>query len=242
MEIKLINKRTQQELLEEWGNISRVCYDTPEDRNMNVARHCYKNNHMSGSRAIYFVFNIKNVSRATVDQLVRHEQGVVKNVKSQRFCSEANFDFYTSPLIEGNDTINEIYKKHMKYTQLVYSTIQKELLRVGETEESANENARGVLPMNIYSEVTIAFTIEALTNIMHKRLCLRSQEEIRQLALAIKREMKIHYPIVAENLVSQCQYLLYCPENNTKCPCFTIGKKDLKKLISKNISDKQNSK
>ena len=52
------------------------------------------------------------------------------------------------------------------------------------------ENANFVLPRATNLTLTIGFTPEALIHFMHKRLCVRAQDEIRAVAIAMKKAVE----------------------------------------------------
>ena len=48
---------------------------------------------------------------------------------------------------------------------------------------------------------------------MHKRLCVRAQDEVRSVAIAMKKAVAEILPEYAEQLIPHCQHLLWCPES-----------------------------
>ena len=77
----------------------------------------------------------------------------------------------------------------------------------------ATEDANFVLPRATTTSLCIGFTVEALLQFCHKRLCVRAQEGIREVAKEMKKAVEKYCPSLAEELVPQCDFLLYCPEN-----------------------------
>ena len=67
---------------------------------------------------------------------------------------------------------------------------------------------------------------------MHKRLCSRAEDIIRQLAVEMKKEVIKILPNLESRLVPECQYLLWCPEGKKTCGAYPT-KKELKELLSK---------
>ena len=91
----------------------------------------------------------------------------------------------------------ELYSKLMKYIQNNYNY----MIKKGETIE----NARGILPLNIYSPITMACTYRSLLGMIKQRLCIAAQEEWREVAQQIRNEMiKIH-PVFGEPLDCMCE-------------------------------------
>ena len=101
--VTLINKEDfeRKNLFTRIGEFACLCYDTPLSKAEAVGKHCVKSGHLSGSRHVYYAFHLDSI-RSVNDQLVRHQDGVVKNMQSQRYVNKSNFDYYTSSDIEAN--------------------------------------------------------------------------------------------------------------------------------------------
>lgn len=241
LNVTLINKQDfeNNNFFRKWGEFSAICYNSPLDKAINIGKACLKSGHFSGSRHIYFAFHI-DLPRSSADQIVRHEQGVVKNVQSQRYVSKDKFDYYTSSGIANNQEVKNVYESQMLETQKAYNEIIDILKDCGISGEKANEQARGVLPMDCESKMAIAFNIEALIHLCHKRLCSRTQEHTRKIVKMIANEMIQIIPELKEYLVPHCEYLLWCPEGNhgKDCPRRTskaiLSKEEVKEIISRN--------
>ncbi len=217
MNVKLINKDEIQNLYKNWGEFATVCYDTPKDKAEVVGKHCMKSGHYSGSRCEYFKFEIEGISRACSMQLNRHSQGVVINQQSQRYVSAENAEFVIPPMIEKNLDALNLYTNLIEESRNAYVGIQQILMESGRTSEQANEDARFALLEGVTTKGTYGFTLEALEHLMHKRLCTRSQWEIRQLAQAMRNEVLEVMPELADKLVPHCKYLMWCPEGRSCC-------------------------
>ena len=68
--------------------------------------------------------------------------------------------------------------------------------------------------MSTHSAFVFCLDIEALIHLMHKRLCVRTEDVFRQLAIMIKKEVLEVLPELSDVLVPQCQYLMWCPESH----------------------------
>jgi thymidylate synthase ThyX len=75
----------------------------------------------------------------------------------------------------------------------------------------------------------MGFTVEALIHFMHKRLCVRADAPIRQVAKLMKEAVLAVEPRYAEFLVPQCQADMYCPEKHG-CGAYP-SKEEVQKLI-----------
>lgn len=213
MKVTILNPCESKSLLTDWGEFASVCYDS----NTNFARvgkHCLESEHFSGSRWRYICFKIEDAPRFVIDQLVRHEQGVIKNVQSFRYVGKDNFSYDIPKEIKDNPALFLRYTNYMAKGEQLYSDIKSFIKDKGFPEEHATEQARYVLPMSTLSSVDIAFTVEALIHLCHKRLCTRAEEPIRNLTKLIRNSVITILPELKDYLVPQCEYLLWCPEKN----------------------------
>ena len=224
LNVTLLNPEdfANDDLFRRWGLFSCICYNTPLSKAIPVGKHCLKAGHFSGSRHIYFAFHI-DLPRSSADQIVRHEQGVVKNMQSQRYVNKSDFTYYTSEGILNNLTAKEAYDNEMQNIMKAYSDIVSILNEVGVKGEHANEQARGILPMDIESKLALALNIEGLIHLAHKRLCTRTQEHTRKIVKMIVKEVIKVVPELKEYLVPQCIAMFYCPENHKGCPMMESG-------------------
>lgn len=121
-------------------------------------------------------FKLENVSRALQQQLTRHRIGFSYSIQSLRCVDLPNFaeqKEYYNPY--QDDTLeNKEYHQRMLNIQRDY----RELLDKGVNVQ----DARGILPMNVFSTITFNCSIRALIGMVNKRLCLKTQEEFREVA------------------------------------------------------------
>lgn len=241
MKITILNPDTVRDLYKNHGLFASVCYGQADKANPEtVGRHCAASGHMSGSRAEYIKFYIQDVDRGTTEQCLRSEVGVsvssiyldnysyatemerwidinpsniVKNVRSFRYCDETNFAFHTPSLIKNSPAAYDIYNSAMIQLNDARSRIKEILLDEGEDSGKVNEAVNFLLPRATLSDFCIAFSPEALISFMNKRLCARAQEEIREVAKAMRAEVAKYNERFARELVPSCERLLYCPES-----------------------------
>lgn len=230
MKVELINKNEVKLLFTTWSQVASVCYDSTIKNPDAIGKHCMKSGHFSGSRGIYFIFKITDCPRYVIDQMVRHEAGVFKNVQSFRYVNKDSFGYEIPAEIKNNEELLNKYKKHMEDTVALYDEIQNYIIDSGKSNERANEQARYVLPMATYSAVCIGFTIEALIHYMNMRLCTRTEDAHRQLAIKMRDAVLEVMPELSEYLVPQCDRLLYCPEARGGCGKYP-SRDEVKELI-----------
>lgn len=218
MRVTLINKEEVKDFYKRWGLFSCKCYSTNPKYAVNVGKKCHKTRHYSGSRAFHFIFEIEDVPRSAIDQLARHEQGVIKNIQSQRYTDSSNLGWYMPEIIEKYPDLKAEWNAGFNRDRKDYEYFIEELAKKeGWSGEKAREVARGRIGIDIYSSGTVGFTIEALEHFMHKRLCFRAQEAIRKLAQLIREAVLEALPELKPYLVAECFALGYCNENDMQC-------------------------
>lgn len=232
IKVELLNGDAVVDFIKNHGSVACICYDTDEKYAEKVGLSCMREGHMSGSRGDFFKFEIE-APRFCIDQIVRHEQGVFKNVQSQRYVDmDDNFSIYVPPQIYKNNY--DMKLKYANYEEMCkeqYKILREMFNDMGITGEQANDLMRTMLPIGVKSKVRIGFTLEALIHFMHKRLCVRADLPIRKVAQLMREEVLKIQPLYEELLVPQCQDLLYCPEKHS-CGAF-CSKKELIEKIQK---------
>ena len=211
--VRLVNGEEVKNFVKRHGEFSKVCYDTPKEKAEKVGEHCLESGHLSGSRHLYMVFEIKNVPRSAVDQLVRHTQGFVTNVQSLRYCNkDGKVSLYAAPEIEKDIYLTQSLHNYEAQAQAYYDYFQSNLKNNGYTNEQANEIARTVLPIGIATECNIAVNIECLIHLANVRLCTRAELPIRTIVKEMVRQVVAIEPRYKPYLVPNCKKLGYCPE------------------------------
>ena len=216
--VKLVNGEEVKSFIKKHGEFAAICYNTPKDKAEKIGEHCLKSGHFSGSRHLHFVFELENVPRSAVDQLVRHNIGFVTNVQSLRYCNkDGKVSIYAAPELVDNCYMKEAIQDQERLTNLQYSYIQNYLKEGGITGEKANEIARTILPIGISTSCNIAVNIECLTHLANVRLCTRAELPIRTIVKEMVRQVVEVEPRYKFLLVPQCKKLGHCPENNKEC-------------------------
>ena len=229
IKVTLLNAEEVKDFIRRHGEVACVCYNTNEKYAEKVGKSCMMEGHMSGSRGDFFKFEIE-CPRFTIDQIVRHEQGVFKNVQSQRYVDmDDDFSIYVPPKVVNNPILVKQYIKYEEMCKAQYKINRACFNDLNITGEQANDLMRTMLPIGVKSKVRIGFTLEALIHFMHKRLCVRADEPIRRVAKLMKEEVLKVQPEYAELLVPQCEDMMNCPEKHT-CGRYP-SKKELKTII-----------
>lgn len=214
---------------------------------------------MSGSRCEYIKFEIE-ADRGTLEQMMRSEIGVrydnqdkyyymdlieaiprvspdeiVKNMQSFRYVDKNDFTYVVPHNIEKNEKALALYQNCMSNIDTTRKAIRDILIQEDNIDpHKAVEDANFVLPRATNTKLTIGFTPEALIRFMWKRLCTRAQDEIREVAIAMKKTIMEINPEFAKELVPHCTYLLWCPEGEKHTCGAYPTREQLKKALEEN--------
>jgi len=154
---------------------------------------------------VSLVFKLENVSRALQQQLTRHRIGFSYSIQSMRCVDVPNFatdKAYFNPYEEDTPEW-EKYHKQMEQIQEIYKEAMK--------NKVPTQDARGLLPMNIYSTITFSCSLRAFIGMINKRLCLKTQGEFHEVAKMMMKEVeeKMDYRIL-KWIGSPCEVQGYC--------------------------------
>ena len=233
IKVTLLNPEEVKDFIRRHGEVACICYNTNEKWAEKVGKSCMIEGHMSGSRGDFFKFEIE-CPRFTIDQIVRHEQGVFKNVQSQRYVDmDDDFSIYVPPKVFNNPMMLEQYIHYEEMCKEQYKINRACFDDLGITGEKANDLMRTMLPIGVKSKVRIGFTLEALIHFMHKRLCVRADEPIRMVAKLMRDEVLKVQPEYQELLVPQCKAMMYCPEKHS-CGAYP-SRKEIEEIILRGL-------
>lgn len=219
--VRLVNGAEVKSFIKKHGEFAAICYNTPKEKAEVVGMHCLKSGHFSGSRHLHFIFELENVPRSAVDQLVRHNIGFVTNVQSLRYCNkDGKVSIYTAPELLDNPYMMKTIQDQENIVNAQYNYIQNYLEDGVITGEKANEIARTILPIGISTSCNIAVNIECLIHLANVRLCTRAELPIRTIVKQMVDQVVEVEPRYKPLLVRQCKKLGYCPEANKECPIY----------------------
>lgn len=154
---------------------------------------------------------------------------VVKNMQSFRYVDKNDFTYAIPHNIQNNPEALELYKECMDYLNITRKELRDILVEKSRVEvHKAVEDANFVLPRATNGKLTIGFTPEALIRFMQKRLCVRAQDEIREVAIEMKKAVEEINPKFAKELMPHCQYLLWCPEGDKSCGSYPTREEVIK--------------
>jgi len=132
-----------------------------------------------------YIFMIEGVSRAFTHQLVRHRVGVAFAQQAQRAVDMSGFEYIIGQSINDDDKIRT-YATTMDEISKAYST----LLAAGVNKQ----DARGVLPTNICTNIVFKANLRTLSDMGTTRLCVKSQGEFQDVFRAIREAVVAVHP------------------------------------------------
>lgn len=158
-----------------------------------------------------YTFMIDGVSRAFTHQLVRTREGSYAQ-QSQRTVEMDGFEYVATGVLQDHNTIGaEYYDQTMRLIQLRYDG----LLEMGVPPQ----DARGVLPTNICTNIVAKFNLRTLSNMAKLRLCTRTQGEYQDVFRLIRQRVIEVHPWTEPFLRVHCAALGVCQFPNYKeCP------------------------
>ena len=170
--------------------------------------------HLSVLEHASFTFSVEGVSRVLLAQLTRHRIASFA-VQSQRYVSLAEgFSYIIPPAIKalGGEATAE-YTNQMAQMHEWYCEWQEKLGKAG---ESANEDARCVLPSAAETHITLTMNARELLHFFSLRCCRRAQWEIREMAIQMLKLAKAEAPTLFEKAGPSCVSGA-CPEGAKSC-------------------------
>lgn len=169
--------------------------------------------HLSPFEHASFTFSIEGVSRALLAQITRHRVASF-SVRSQRYVSEGDFGYVIPPSIValGQDAV-DTYKRQMHTMMEWYQEWQT---RLEGTCESANEDARFVLPNACETKMIVTMNARELLHFFELRGCERAQWEIRDIAWQMMRLTLEVAPNIFAKSGPGCTFG-YCTEGKFNC-------------------------
>lgn len=133
---------------------------------------------------VSYVFLINGVTRGFTHQFVRTRTGSYAQ-QTMRVLNVNGWDYGTGPTIQGDVFRQHEYDHCMSRIAKTYN----DLIDMG----AKIEDARGVLPTNILTNIVAKFDLRTLADTMRKRASTRTQGEYRDVMDAMKAEvLRVH--------------------------------------------------
>lgn len=153
------------------------------------------------------VWYLDNVSRAAQQQITRHRVGTAFSIESMRVVPKENFA--SQMLYHVPDRIANDPEKFKEFHQSMLD-IEKEYNRLI-SEGVEVEDARGILPLNIFSTITMSINLRALIHLVLARSCYKAQGEVHEIAEMMIKDLRPSLGDRVVNSISRpCQLLNKC--------------------------------
>lgn len=144
-------------------------------------------------------FLIEGVSRAFTHQFVRNREGSYAQ-QTMRILNMDGFDYIIGPSIANDEHLNSVYTNMMEDINNTYNYLISKGAEI--------EDARGILPTNICTNIMAKFNLRSLSKMMASRASERTQGEYRQVVDAMYKECVEKWPWVAPFLRDHKDYAL----------------------------------
>jgi thymidylate synthase (FAD) len=175
-----------------------------------------KMGHMSPIEHASFTFAVEGISRACSHQLVRHRLASYSQ-QSQRYVSEeSGFDYIIPPSVKEDKELKNIFISFMEQAQETYNSMVRKLNEKGIRGESANQDARFILPNAAETKIMVTMNARELLHFFRQRCCNRAQWEIRHMAEEMLKLVKKAAPTIFHKAGPGCLYSP-CPEGDYSC-------------------------
>lgn len=145
-----------------------------------------------------YIFIVSGVTRAFTHQLVRHRVGTSFAQQAQRAVDMSGFKYETGDSILIDLNIKEVYDGIMSMINDGY----QQLVQMGANKQ----DARGVLPTNIDTNIVFKANLRTLHDMGLKRLCVKAQGEFQNVFRRIVEEVNRAHPWTRDMIRVQCAW------------------------------------
>jgi thymidylate synthase (FAD) len=153
-------------------------------------------NHQSPLEHISFTFAIEGVSRITEQQLTRHRIGASYSIQSGRYVNKSNVEPIIPKSISNNKYALAIFEDAIISSRTTYDM----MVALG----IPKEDARYVMPQGQATNIIMTMNARELIHFFQERLCIRAQNEIREMAELMRREVNEILPIFDRKDIMRC--------------------------------------
>lgn len=182
-----------------------VCYDTAPSPD--VIRFCIRSGHHSVLEHNAFTFKIQ-VARIISQMFTRHRIASFSQ-RSQRYCIEDAFAYYTPPEIAAQPELLEKWNQFQAEVQEFYNFCLEQKIPA--------EKARMALTNATETVFYMTMNARELRHFFRLRLCQRAQVEIRRLAWQMLEQLQKVAPLLFEDVDYPCIMRGYCDQEKMGC-------------------------
>lgn len=137
---------------------------------------------------IHYTFTINDVTRAFTHQLVRTRTASYAQ-QAMRIQQMKCFAYGIGPTVQEGET-RKVYEEAMQGIQDAYD----KLIDMG----CDVQDARGLLPTNIHTNINMSLNLRALVDLVRKRSSTRVQDEYRDVARMMRERVEEVHPWAAK--------------------------------------------
>lgn len=146
---------------------------------------------------------IKEVFEESMERTYEEYTKLSRLLLKQYICEYLKEELDTHNIDAGLDVLVEIMQTRDKK-------------KLSQFNKTAIENARAVLPNACETKIICTMNLRTLINFCHHRCCRRAQDEINELAWAMKEEIDKVSPLLGKCLGATCQFGK-CTEGAMSC-------------------------
>ena len=209
-----------------------------EELSSDLTDRAFKAFHRTALEYVDTIWVIKNCSRAFQQQLTRTRLATYA-IQSLRVVTRKGFaenGCYNMP-----PSLTEDQKQFFHASMLSIQHNYEYLIELGVSPE----DARGILPLNIHSDISFRINLSAMYHMLNQRLCVNTQWEYRQVATQMKEQIynKMGFTF-AEPISAPCVKINKCPMREEYCgvPVWKFDDDIKSEIYSKFVNWKKNGK
>lgn len=174
---------TKQTRLEMDAGLMADIESWPEERIFNELEYM-ANTIPSSWEFVEYKFLINNVTRGFTHQFVRTRTGSYAQ-QTMRVLNVNGWSYGTGPTVKSDKSATDLYDR----TMMTIADAYDDLIEMG----AKIEDARGVLPTNIHTNIVAKFDLRTLADTARKRASSRTQGEYRDVMDAMLGEvLRVH--------------------------------------------------
>lgn len=177
-----------------------------------------RNTIQSSWEFVDYIFAIEGVTRAFTHQLVRHRVGTSFAQQAQRVVNMEGFAYLATGELASDgvtetrevepleyigvdllhDKAAELYDGGMNAIDTIYRAMTKAGVKP--------QDARGILPTNICTNIVFKANLRTIHDMALKRLCVKAQGEFQDVFVALVDAVVAEHPWAADFLKVQCAW------------------------------------
>jgi thymidylate synthase (FAD) len=213
------------------ASAGRLCYSPstaaelrekmPAEEVERLVKLLVRSGHLSALEHASFSFGIDGISRACSHQLVRHRLASYSQ-QSQRYVHFSGAaGFIIPPKIAEDPEALAVFDEAMGQAQAAYDRLVELGSARGLAKETAQEDARFVLPNAAETRIVVTMNARELRHFFRIRCCRRAQWEINALAWRMRALALATAPILFRRCGPDCLYgkchegKMYCGQEYT---------------------------